>query len=103
MTKDTAAILSRSISKQTLVTAVLIMLFLSPDSGACIGHKPTCPIPMVAAASRPLSEDSSRGCTTLNNENARHGFSEKELEISLPKGFRRSSAPSRYTNSMDSP
>ncbi|GAB4836421.1 hypothetical protein Ancab_001333 [Ancistrocladus abbreviatus] len=53
---------------------------------------------VAAAASRPLLSGGSPAYTTLTNSLMSKGLSDKEIKNSLPKGFQRSSAPSRYTN-----
>lgn len=59
----------------------------------------------VAEAARPLTESNSNipppsyvSLKPKEVHGGRHGFGSKALESCLPKGFHRSSAPSRYVN-----
>ncbi|GMH07899.1 hypothetical protein Nepgr_009739 [Nepenthes gracilis] len=80
----------------SFMPAIIILfsiLLLSPTM-TCIGHDPKCF--MDAVTPRPSVFDS-RQYTTLHGRRDK-GFGAKEVETSLPKGFRRSSTPSRYVN-----
>uniref|UniRef100_A0A7C9D883 Uncharacterized protein n=1 Tax=Opuntia streptacantha TaxID=393608 RepID=A0A7C9D883_OPUST len=84
------------------ITLLILFLFLSPPFNI-ISLPYSSTRSGLVGATRPLGSSFKNDYVALapqlpGSDQSTGGFTEKELDACMPKGFRRNSAPSRYVN-----